>query len=266
MTNRSKRVALVDGDIIAYRCAASCLPTKADPDKREEAFVAKGRAADICNRIGDQCKADELRIFISGTGNFRYALYPDYKANRRDVPKPEHLGAVQQFLARKWGATFVDGMEADDAIGIAATEDIDFTVCSIDKDLLQIPGNHYNFVKNEHQLVDSALAAYNLYSLMLIGDTSDNVRGVTGIGPVKARKLLEDKSTEEMHLLVQDYYGDQERFHLNLRLLSVLRSDEEYQKILGEIYENEQCESQRSEFTETGERRDPLILHGSGEG
>ena len=262
MTNRSKRVALVDGDIIAYRCAASCLPTKAEPDKREEAFVAKGRAADICNRIGDKCQADELRIFISGTGNFRYSLYPDYKANRRNVPKPEHLGAVQQFLVRKWGAVFVDGMEADDAIGIAATEDIDFTVCSIDKDLLQIPGNHFNFVKNEHRLVDPETAAYNLYSLMLIGDTSDNVRGVEGIGPVNARRILDGKSPEEQYMVVQEYYEDENRFHLNHRLLSVLRSDEEYQKILGEIDENKQCQAEREEVTTDDEGYHSLDIHG----
>jgi len=266
MTNRSKRVALVDGDIIAYRCAASCLPTKAEPERREEAFVAKGRAADICNRIGDRCQTDELRIFISGTGNFRYKLFPDYKANRRDVPKPEHLGAVQQFLAKKWGGVFVDGMEADDAIGIAATEHPDSIICSIDKDLKQIAGEHFNFVKNEFEVVSSEHAAFNLYAQMLIGDTSDNVRGVDGIGPVKAGKILAEKSTEEMHKVVQEYYNDPDRFLLTLRLLSVLRSDEEYQRILGEIYENQQCQSQRSEFTETGERRDPLTLHGSGEG
>lgn len=256
MTSPSKRVALVDGDIIAYRCAASCLPTKAEPDKREDAFVALGRASDLCNKIGDKCQTEELRIFISGTGNFRYKLFPDYKANRRNIPKPEHLGAVQQFLARKWGATFVDGMEADDAIGIAATEYPDSIICSIDKDLKQIAGEHFNFVKNEFEVVSPESATFNLYAQMVIGDASDNIRGVEGIGPVKAGRMLTDKSTEEMHMAVQKAYNNPARFFLNLRLLSVLRTQDEYQRILGEIDDEDDFSSkpkkQRETLTEEG--------------
>ncbi len=249
--SQSKRVALIDGDIVAYRSSASCEPSKTR-EHREEEFVAKGRANDICNRIGDKCQADELRVFLSGVGNFRYVLFPNYKANRVGVPKPKHLGAVQQLLVKKWGAKVIDGMEADDAIGIAANADTNFIVCSIDKDLRQIAGEHFNFVKNEFEVVSPEAAAYQLYSQMLIGDTSDNVRGVDGIGPVKAKRVLEGKDTEEMYLTVKELYGDTDRFFLNLRLLSVLRTDDDYQRILGEINENIECESKREEVAADG--------------
>jgi len=111
-------------------------------------------------------------------------------------------------------------------------------------------------------LVDPETAAYNLYSLMLIGDTSDNVRGVDGIGPVKARRILDGKSPEEQYMVVQEYYEDENRFHLNHRLLSVLRSDEEYQKILGEIDENKQCQAEREEVTTDDEGYHSLDIHG----
>jgi 5'-3' exonuclease len=248
VTTSRNKVALVDGDIICYRSAASCMPTKGEPDRREEDYVAKGRAADILNRIGDRTQATEYRVFISGTDNFRYRLFPDYKANRLGVTRPEHLGAVQQFLVKRWGATIVNGYEADDAIGIAATEDS--VICSIDKDLRQISGEHYNFVKDTFEVVSPEDATYQLYSQMLIGDSSDNIRGVEGIGPVKARKHLENLSAEEMHLRVRELYGDDERFILNLRLLSVLRSEEQYLQVLGEIDADKQCESEGEKSTE----------------
>jgi 5'-3' exonuclease len=259
MTNLNKRIALVDADIIAYRCAASCEPSK-QRAVREERFVALGRAADICNRIGSRCQADGYRFFISGTGNFRYKLYPSYKSNRVGVPKPEHLGAVQQFLVRKWGAEVVQGYEADDSIGIAADERS--IICSIDKDLRQIPGEHYNFVKDVFDVVSPEAAAYNFYSLMLIGDTSDGVRGVEGVGPVKAGRMLADCTPEEMHTRVYDSYGDPERFFLNTRLLRVLRSKEEYEQILGEIDADVQCESEGPGPTEDSGEASAEVLSG----
>lgn len=215
------------------------MPTKGEPDRNEEEYVAKGRASDLVERIGDRTQATQLRIFISGTDNFRYKLFPDYKANRLHVTRPTHLGAVKQFLVRKWGAEIVNGYEADDSIGIAATENS--VICSIDKDLKQIAGEHYNFVKDEFEVVSPQDASFNLLAQMLIGDASDNIRGVEGLGPVKSRRILENLSAEEMYLRVFELYDDPERFLLNLRLLAVLRSEEQYQQILGELSETEKC-------------------------
>jgi 5'-3' exonuclease len=85
--------------------------------------------------------------------------------------------------------------EADDLIGIASTADPSAIVCSIDKDLLQLPGKHYDFVKKEETAVSPKEAVVNFYSQVLAGDSVDNVPGVTGIGPVRARKILEGASS-----------------------------------------------------------------------
>jgi len=221
-------IALLDGDILAFRSAASCSPTKTRPEQGPE-DIAIARLDEWIYRILDHCQAEKYRVFISGSDNFRKQLYPDYKANRRDLPRPEHLDACREFLVREWNAEISAGCEADDSIGIAVTEDS--IICSIDKDLRQIPGTHFNFVKNEFAEISRFDGIRNFYSQMLIGDVSDNIRGVDGIGEARARKALLGLNPEEMESCVLDFYGDEQRFILNYRLLRIIRSIQELDEI-----------------------------------
>jgi len=221
-------IALIDGDIVAYRCAASCMPSKTRPEK-EDLSVAISRADELCYRILNSCQADEYRIFISGTDNFRNQLYPEYKANRREIIRPEHLDPVRLFLVGEWKASVTAGHEADDAIGIAANEHS--VICSIDKDLRQIPGEHYNFVKDVFDTVSPYDAVRNFYTQLLVGDPSDNVAGVAGIGTVKAGRVLGGCTTKEMEVAVRRLYEDERRYVLNYRLLRIVRSEEEMTEI-----------------------------------
>lgn len=92
-------------------------------------------------------------------------------------------------------------MEADDAISIAATElGEDAVIVSIDKDLDQLPGWHYNFVKRNLYYVTASEGIRNFYRQILTGDRVDNIIGLRGIGPVKADRILGESGTE------QDYY------------------------------------------------------------
>lgn len=249
-----KRIALVDGDFIAYRCAASCEPAKSRPGSvLEPEYVACGRATDICERIGDRIAPTEFRIFLGGDRNFRKQLDPSYKANRLDKPPPTHLAAVRDFLVRKWGAQIVtEAYEVDDKLGILAAPGT--VICSIDKDLRQIPGEHYNPVKDTFEVVDDLGAALSLYTSMLVGDTSDNLRGIDGLGPVKSGRLLQGLSAEEAHLKVQAIYADHGRdFFQAYRLYRLLRSEEEYHEIMAELeLENIFGESQGPEATTVG--------------
>ena len=140
-------------------------------------------------------QASEYEMFLTGSNNFRKTLYPAYKANRRNVPKPKHIQALRQHLIDVEGAVVSDGQEADDELGIRQTHET--VICSIDKDLLMIPGRHYNFVKQEHSMVSNAEGRYNFYQQLLTGDRTDNIPGCTGIGPVKAAALLAGCQTKE---------------------------------------------------------------------
>lgn len=257
-------IALIDGDVVAYRCASSCLVSKKAisnalelglpiPEPENER-IAIARTSELMDRILAGVKTSEYRLFISGTENFRKLLYPEYKRNRDDLPRPEHLDAVRNFLVEEWGAEIAIGYEADDGIGIAhracqegADEGKCPIICSNDKDFRQLSGKHYNFVTDVHEMVDPYTASLAFWSHMLIGDTSDNVRGVDGIGPIKARRALEGLSAEEMEHTVRRLFSDDERFALTRVLLSILTSEREFIEIEDAIRKG-----QRPPFTAIG--------------
>ena len=149
-------------------------------------------------------------LYLSGVGNFRHlvATRATYKGNRSGQLPPAHLKAIRNHLLANHGAVLSSGEEADDLIGIAATQ---FggagIVCSIDKDLRQLPGRHYDFVKKEEVTVSPKEAWLNFYSQVISGDSTDNVPGLTGYGPVKARKALEGlKNNKACWLKVRELY------------------------------------------------------------
>ena len=182
------------------------------------------------------CQAKEYEMFLTGKNNFRYKVYPAYKANRRNVAKPKHIQALRQHLIDVEGAVVSDGEEADDLLGINQTYET--TICSIDKDLLMIPGKHYNFVKQQHSEVSEAEGQYNFYRQLLTGDTTDNIPGIYGLGPKKAADLLVGCNTkDEFNKVIMDAYtkefphcSDEDVIgHINIigRLLWIRRKENE---------------------------------------
>lgn len=176
--------ALIDGDIVAYRNAAIC--------ENHDKGLALWRVDDSIRRILSDINSSDFTIYLSGSDNFRYHVWPDYKANRRDKPVPKHLTACREHLLLTWNAEITHGYEADDAIGIAMQDD-GTTICvSIDKDLKQLAGQHYNFVQQDLFYVPENLAQRYFWEQMLVGDRSDNIQGIKGIGKVTAARLLND--------------------------------------------------------------------------
>ena len=247
------KICLIDGDTVAYRCAASVEPTKtreAEPDD-----LAILRADELMYRILNETQAAEYQVFLSGGEQFRKILYPEYKANRKQPP-PRMLGACQEFLVNEWNAKVVHGYEADDAIGMA--HDPEKTIVAAnDKDFRQLPGEHYNFVKLEWEIIDELTAEFNFWCQMLIGDSSDNVKGVDRIGKAKAPRILTGMSVEQMYETVKELYGDEERFLNSFRMLRILRSPVEFENIMKEIEnKNSLGQSEGEEFTENGGAED----------
>jgi len=205
--------ALIDGDIIVYRGAASA--------EKDDVWVALARADQMIQDILADTGATSYNVYLTGTGNFRRDIAPSYKANRPDS-RPKHWEAVREFLVTNHKAVMCNGYEADDELGVQQDKKSETTViCSIDKDLLQIPGRHYNFVKKIAQSITLDQGLKFLYLQSLIGDRSDNIFGVAGIGPVKAEKALADLLPEEWYDKCRELYTDDERFHLNMKLLYI---------------------------------------------
>jgi len=208
---------LVDGDIVCYRCAAS---VKDD----EPVELVINRIDNLMTQIIDDTEASEFEFYIKGEKNFRYQLNPDYKANRTQ-PKPFHLESAQQYVLDCWNAISSGIYESDDMLGIQQRSDT--IIASIDKDLLMIPGMHWNFVKLEKQRVSYMDGIRKFWKQMMIGDTSDNIYGIQGIGPKKAEKLIDWLNSEqEMFEIVYEKYNDPKRFVMNANCLWILQREE----------------------------------------
>jgi hypothetical protein len=100
---------------------------------------------------------------------------------------------------------------------------------SLDKDIDQVAGWHYNFVKKTGYYVTEAEGLFKLYHQILTGDTADNIIGIKGVGPVKANKILEDSADEyDMYCrCVEAYDGNEDRVIENARLLYLRRTKDE---------------------------------------
>ena len=93
---------------------------------------------------------------------------------------------------------------------IKSKEEAKTIICSIDKDLRNTPGWHYNWNKDEKPVwVSEEEATYNFYKQLLTGDRVDNIQGIPGIGPKKAEKILEECDSElGMYLAVHEAYAE----------------------------------------------------------
>lgn len=227
-------VALIDSDIVAYRAAASC---KGD-DPLE---IANLRADGLMHQIIQTTGADHFVPFISGTRNFRYELYPEYKANRTKPP-PIHREGVKNFLVTEWLAQVSDGIEADDAIGIKHTELKEAgerpVICSIDKDFKQLSGHFYDFVKDMFFTVGDTEADRFFYKQLLLGDKSDNIPGFDGKARQSPTKLISHfysliDETDDPLLMYRHCYDafidhgglEEEDLHLTAKLCFILRRE-----------------------------------------
>lgn len=155
-------------------------------------------------------KAKSWQGYLTGKDNFRekIATIKPYKGNRPDR-KPKHYDALTEYLVNVWGAQIVDGIEADDALAIDQTERKFKGCCiaSIDKDLLQVPGKHYDFYHDKRITISESESERNLYAQIISGDSTDNIQGVPGIGDKGARKLLSKcGSISEFYRVAQEAY------------------------------------------------------------
>ena len=150
-----------------------------------------------------------LAIFDAKGKNFRHTIYPDYKANRPPMPMElrEQLSPLKEICnAMGMPVIEVPGVEADDVIATLAIEGsnkgMSVVISSLDKDLMQLvkdpmvkmmntmnkqiyneAGVEKKFGVKPDQIIDY---------LALVGDSSDNIPGVSKVGPKTAAKWLNE--------------------------------------------------------------------------
>jgi len=164
------------------------------------------------DKIMDDCSLSEFDIvcYLSGPTNFRYdvAKTRPYKGNRDAAHRPTHEEAIRKHIQSKWYTVGTDGIEADDALGIAQTAAGTESTCiiSIDKDLDMIPGLHYNFKDEIHYDITKEQGWKIFCKQLLTGDTTDNIPGLPKIGAMKAEKILDGvKHDDLLQAVVTEY-------------------------------------------------------------
>lgn len=218
------KVALIDADMLCYRIGFAC-------DKEVASVATRTMDSFIAELLCDLDECEDYELHLTGKGNFRndIAVTVPYKGNRAELKKPVHLQALRDHLVNDWDAKVAQGQEADDAIAIRATELGDNSIIvSLDKDFDQVQGWHYNFVKHDMYYVTAEEGLLNFYMQFLTGDRIDNIIGVKGIGPVKAKKILSGLSQVPSKLwqAVVEHLGE-ERALENGRLLYLRRKEGE---------------------------------------
>lgn len=168
---------------------------------------------------------------------FRRAIYPEYKANRtkRVDPMRKWVSMVRSYLLKSEFAKVHDNFEADDLVADRAKEigHSKCVICSPDKDLKQIAGIHYSYYKHPQKdeyegldVITEKEAELFLLKQVLMGDSSDNIKGLPNVGNVKADKILQENKENPLQAVKMAYkhkYDDNEtaarEFQLNYELV-----------------------------------------------
>ena len=242
-------IVFCDADSLFFRPAAAISKDGLSRNWKKDMRMAINHTI---NRIKRECMSDTIMHAVKGDGNFRHDIYADYKGNRKELDDDLRtaLNYGHSYMCDFHNAVRADGMEADDLVSIWAYEamavDQDYYIAGIDKDLLQIPGNHFNFVKSTHQYVDDDAGHLSLMLQCLTGDTADNIPGLKGIGPAKAKRILAGVSADRRWSRVRAAWrkhgaGDPTT---SWRLLAMIKTWEEYEDIKSEVAsKTSECQS-----------------------
>ena len=190
---------LCDGDWLNY---VGCTANEQDIRWTETVHTLHLDEGDVKNTIvtmldGYRAIADDddVMICFSSYPTFRHEEFPDYKSNRLGKRKPLGLSAMRQWMTDHYPTVVKPMLEADDCMGLLATDGSvpDPVIVSIDKDMRTVPCKL--LVNEQIEEVTSLDADRAWMAQTLTGDSTDGYKGVKGVGPVTANKILKDKTT-----------------------------------------------------------------------
>ena len=207
----TRPLVVLDGNALAYRAYHALLKTNLRTGRGEPTWAIYGFVRTLIEVVQSRKPGWFAVAFDSRKPTFRHQLYTGYKAQR--PPMPEEMRSQMRIIrhfVRLWGFPFLelDHFEADDAMGTLArqanVQGVPAIIVSGDQDTLQLvspltrvlmphkgtPDWHqYDeaMVRNRYGVTVGQFVDYKA----LIGDSSDNIPGVPGIGPEKAKVLLQ---------------------------------------------------------------------------
>jgi len=132
----------------------------------------------------------KVKVVLSGSNNFRFKLDSNYKANRKNLKKSDEYYRLKKWAAKKY--IVYNKFEADDIYSHYIKKG--FIGVTTDKDCFKgVAGTHFNAHYMHRRFIETSeldARRFNLVQL-LMGDASDNIKGLPGIGEKTAIKLLD---------------------------------------------------------------------------
>jgi DNA polymerase I len=205
------KLMLIDGHSIAYRAFYALPVENFSTQTGQHTNGVFGFTSMLINVLRDENPTHVGVAFDVSRRTFRSQVYPDYKANRSKTPDEfsGQLDLVKEVL-NALNIVYIekDGYEADDVIGTLATQaekaGYDVLICTGDRDTFQLVTDHVTVLYPRKGVSDLArmtpaavearyYAAPSRYPELaaLVGESSDNLPGVPGVGPKTAAKWLE---------------------------------------------------------------------------
>ncbi len=191
--------AILDGDIIAYRAAfwadqegIDDLPFRIKKDFQK--WTPKGCDESI---VAMSCPRDT---------NYRRDFWPAYKLHRDSFIKPDSMAYCLELIYELSDAQCVNRLEADDLIGMMVSKGEAIGV-TVDKDLRQVPGWHWNPDREKEPIfIEEEDADKFFYQQWMSGDSTDNIWGLWRVGAKTADKILDSHDKEKWDELILDKY------------------------------------------------------------
>ena len=186
-------MAIIDADSILYQIAhtttSEALCKKYTDRKIEEIMEATSAKAGV--------------VLVKGQNNFRFAADLEYKGNRKDTIDPDVRERINMLYEHVEDIAMQgDNGEADDYCAIIAQTCRDnnqtYIICHIDKDLNCIPSYHYNFKTGTTGLWTPEESYRFMFKQFLTGDAADNIKGIKGLGPVTANKIVDNAQVDRL--------------------------------------------------------------------
>ncbi len=215
MKNNRERLFIIDGMAQIYRAHFAMITNPLTTKDGRHTSVIYGFLNMLFKIIRDESPDYLVIAMDSKSKTFRHELFDDYKANRQKMPDEiSYQIPILKEIISYLGVELIEkpGYEADDIMGslskIAESTDVESFIVSGDKDMLQMvnknifvyaPGNRFKpTTKFQKEEVKNKMGVYPdrvVDLLSLIGDSSDNIPGVKGVGPKTAIKLIEQFDT-----------------------------------------------------------------------
>jgi len=183
---------LIDADYIVYK---SCAAAETELDFGDDVILVTSNFSDAYSattreltKLKDEFGSlSDIVLFFSDYKNFRKKVFPDYKGHR-NRKKPCGYKRVVNQLKTEFETIIMPTLEADDALGIYATQYPGNVVVSPDKDMKQIPGKLYNLDETFTISPEEGAKWHLIQSIS--GDSTDGYSGVPGIGVKRAETLF----------------------------------------------------------------------------